>query len=84
MAEESDVLANGSVLEHRIVVDPSGKLAGRGAYLCRNRACWEKTLASDTTLSRALRMSISDDDRAVLLTFLERELKDDSGRAAER
>ena len=65
------------------MVDPSGKLAGRGAYLCRDLDCWEKALALDNILSRALRATISDDDRAVLLACMERELKGESGRAAE-
>jgi predicted RNA-binding protein YlxR (DUF448 family) len=25
-----------------VQVDASGKMAGRGAYLCRNKACWEQ------------------------------------------
>jgi uncharacterized protein len=28
-----------------VVVDPTGKQGGRGAYLCHNRACWEQALA---------------------------------------
>ena len=27
-----------------VVLDPSGKLAGRGAYLHERRACWEQSL----------------------------------------
>jgi predicted RNA-binding protein YlxR (DUF448 family) len=27
-----------------VQVDPAGKLAGRGAYVCHKSACWEKAL----------------------------------------
>jgi predicted RNA-binding protein YlxR (DUF448 family) len=31
--------------EGDIEVDETGKKSGRGAYLCRNKACWEIALA---------------------------------------
>ena len=37
----------------QVVVDASGKRAGRGAYLCRQPACWEKA-AKGKQLERAL------------------------------
>lgn len=43
-------------------VDPSGKMAGRGAYLCENPTCWDKAAQSEV-LNRALRMTITDEDR---------------------
>ncbi|HMO59626.1 MAG TPA: YlxR family protein [Roseiflexaceae bacterium] len=39
----------------RVAVDPSGKRAGRGAYLCREPACWEQALRRQA-LERALRV----------------------------
>ena len=30
--------------EGRVTVDPTGKQAGRGAYLCHDPACWEQAL----------------------------------------
>ncbi len=40
-----------------VAVEASGeRLAGRGAYLCRERACWERALQG-ATISKALRMS---------------------------
>lgn len=57
---------------HRIVrspegvrYDPTGKLAGRGAYLCDDAACWHKALSTGT-LARALKTTISADERAAL------------------
>jgi hypothetical protein len=39
-------------------VDPSGKTAGRGAYLHERRACWEQALASGA-LAHALKLELS-------------------------
>lgn len=69
--------------EQGLVVDSSGKQAGRGAYLCRDRACWEKALASKDVLSRALRQTVSDQDKAALLVYLEQDLVEEPGRAAK-
>ncbi len=41
-----------------IEIDASGKMEGRGTYLCRDRACWEKALKGKQ-LERALKSSIS-------------------------
>lgn len=43
-------------------VDPTGKLEGRGAYLCEQVTCWERAITG-SALSRALRMTLTDDDR---------------------
>ncbi len=42
----------------RVEVDESGKRNGRGAYLCRQRRCWERALKRGS-LARALRTSIT-------------------------
>lgn len=49
-------------------VDEKGKEAGRGAYLCRNRLCWERALAGER-LDRALKASISAEDRERLVEY---------------
>ncbi len=46
-------------------IDPKGKAAGRGAYLCANAACWEKALAKGH-LERALRTKLRANERAEL------------------
>lgn len=77
--ERGDGRAGASLPDHKIAVDSSGKQAGRGAYLCRDSACWKKALSSNRVLPRALRTSVSEDDRAALLAFLERELAEPGG-----
>jgi hypothetical protein len=54
--------------EQRVVVDPSGKARGRGAYLCPRPACWEKALKGGT-IGYALRMTPARDDLEALRAF---------------
>jgi len=49
-------------------VDPTGKLAGRGAYLHDRRSCWEAGLKG--ALARALRVELSAADQARLSEFM--------------
>ena len=49
----------------RLRVDESGKLNGRGAYLCENADCW-LTAAGRPALGKALRRELSEDDREYL------------------
>jgi predicted RNA-binding protein YlxR (DUF448 family) len=41
---------------NHIEADPTGKKAGRGAYLCRQRECWEAALENRRHLEQALRL----------------------------
>lgn len=41
----------------RVGFDPTGKRAGRGAYLCHNPACWDQVLKR-SGLARALRIEV--------------------------
>jgi predicted RNA-binding protein YlxR (DUF448 family) len=42
----------------RVAADETGKRNGRGAYLCRQRSCWETALAK-RQLDQALRTTLS-------------------------
>lgn len=64
-----------------VLVDPTGKLSGRGASICGTRACWTKALTG-ALLDRALRAEVSADDRASLSAFLE-TLPEDGEAAAD-
>ena len=55
-------------VDGRVVIDPTGKLAGRGAYLCKAGACWEAGLRRQA-LEHALKTSVSPEDRAALVAF---------------
>ena len=52
-----------------VVIDPSGKLPGRGAYLHDQKSCWVKALKG--SLAHALRTTIQEQDLAALRTFME-------------
>jgi uncharacterized protein len=49
-------------------VDPTGKLAGRGAYLHDKRSCWERGLKG--ALAQALRTEVTVEERESLLAFM--------------
>lgn len=55
-------------LEDRVEVDLTGKKNGRGAYLCRQRSCWDLALKRDA-IARALKTTLSPEDRAALSAF---------------
>ncbi len=50
-----------------VLVDPTGKLAGRGAYLHNRRSCWEKGLKGQ--LAHALKITLTTDDTERLRQF---------------
>ena len=52
-----------------VQVDPTGKVAGRGAYLHNRRSCWEKGLKGP--LEHALRASFTADDTQRLRQFMQ-------------
>jgi predicted RNA-binding protein YlxR (DUF448 family) len=49
-----------------VEVDVTAKMAGRGAYLCRDRACWEKALKG-AGLEKALRCNLTRENRERLM-----------------
>ena len=51
-----------------VQVDPTSKLAGRGAYLHDRRECWERSLKG--SLAHALKTTLTADERAVLEDFM--------------
>lgn len=51
-----------------VQVDPTGKLAGRGAYLHNRRSCWEKGLKE--LLAHALRTALTTEDIQRLRQFM--------------
>ena len=51
-----------------VQIDPTGKLAGRGAYLHDRRECWERGLKG--ALGHALKTTLTQADRARLEDFM--------------
>jgi len=57
--------------EGGVEVDATGRAAGRGAYLCRRRQCWQEALKRDA-LARALRVKLGEADKDKLKAFAEK------------
>ena len=51
-----------------VQVDPTGKQAGRGAYLHDQKSCWE--LALKGALSAALKVELSEAEKLYLIAFM--------------
>jgi predicted RNA-binding protein YlxR (DUF448 family) len=51
-----------------VEIDPSGKRAGRGAYLCQQKNCWELALKRQS-LDRALKTVMTDASREMLSAY---------------
>jgi len=51
-----------------VQIDPTGKMAGRGAYLHNLRSCWERGLRG--ALASALKIELTIEERERLTAFL--------------
>ena len=58
-------------------VDPTGKLAGRGAYLHDRRECWIRGLRG--ALANALKAELTAEDRGQLESFMITLPQDEAG-----
>lgn len=57
-----------------VVIDRTGKMNGRGAYLCTRRSCWERA-ADGPALAQALRTELSSDVRATLREYADHHFR---------
>ncbi len=57
--------------EHHVEADTTGKKSGRGAYLCRQRECWETVLENRHRLEQSLKLEtpMSNEDLVHLRQF---------------
>jgi uncharacterized protein len=51
-----------------ILIDRTGKAAGRGAYLHDSRSCWERAIKG--SLAHALKTDLNEHDREALQSFM--------------
>ena len=68
-----------------IAVDPTGKAAGRGAYLHNRQSCWERGLKG--SLAHALKVDLTEQDFEIFTAFmrtLPEESADDIGPVSEQ
>lgn len=67
--EKRDLIRIVRIPEGKVIVDPTGKANGRGAYLCRNAECINKGVQKGR-VTRALKVTLSADELALLQTEL--------------
>ena len=60
--------------EGKVAVDPTGKTAGRGGYLCGSAECWQKGIYRGG-LERGLKASLSAQEQKLLLDFYQEQVK---------
>jgi predicted RNA-binding protein YlxR (DUF448 family) len=78
-----EVLAKRSLVRivrtpHGVVIDSTGKLAGRGAYLHDKRSCWEQGL--NGSLAHALKTELAEENNEDLLAYMETLQQGGSGQ----
>ncbi|MDY7041180.1 MAG: YlxR family protein [Chloroflexota bacterium] len=64
-------------LAEGIEIDERGKKSGRGAYLCRRQACWNKGMERGR-IEHALKTSLTAKEQAMLQAYAESLPADDS------
>jgi len=57
------------------MVDPSGKMPGRGAYLHNSRSCWEAGIKS--SLGQSLKTELTTEDLERLITYMNSLVEDE-------
>ena len=65
MRAKKDLMRIVRTAEGELRLDPTGKLNGRGAYLCRDAACLNKAVKT-RALERALEAPLSEETKAAL------------------
>lgn len=53
-------------LDSGVIIDPTGKRSGRGAYLCDQPACWEKAIRHAGILNQALNAQVTEAELAAI------------------
>jgi predicted RNA-binding protein YlxR (DUF448 family) len=51
-----------------VVIDPTGKIAGRGAYLHHQRSCWERGMKG--ALASALKVELTPEEHERLMDYI--------------
>jgi predicted RNA-binding protein YlxR (DUF448 family) len=55
-----------SSVESGVVIDPTGKRGGRGAYLCDQAECWDKAIQRPGILNQALNAQLTEEEVAAI------------------
>lgn len=74
--DKSDLLRVVMTPDGEVVYDPTGKLAGRGAYLCRNEECITQELKKAARLSKGLNKPLTEEEIKALAKSLMESIKE--------
>lgn len=74
--EKKDLLRVVVTPEGDVVYDPSGKMAGRGAYLCHNEECITQELKKAAKLSKGLKKPLTEEEIKALAQSLLGSIKE--------
>lgn len=64
----ADPPIEGAPSESRVLVDPTGKRNGRGAYLCSQPACWDKAIHGQV-LNKAWKVTLTSAEKQVIAAY---------------
>ena len=77
-ADKKDLMRVVVLQDGDIAYDPSGRLPGRGSYLCRKRECIMAELKAQR-LQKGLRHKIDDDDLKAMAEELLKQCEEEEG-----
>ena len=75
--DKSDLLRVVVTPDGDVAYDPTGKLAGRGAYLCRNEECITDELKKAAKLSKGLKKPLTEEEIKELAKSLLESIKEE-------
>ena len=75
--DKSDLLRVVVTPDGDVADDPTGKLAGRGAYLCRNEECITAELKKAAKLSKGLKKPLTEEEIKELAKSLLESIKEE-------
>lgn len=75
--DKKDLLRIVVTPEGEVRYDPTGKLSGRGAYLCPNEACITAELKKAAKLSKGLKKPLTEEEIKELAKSLLESIKED-------
>ena len=52
-----------------VVVDLTGKMNGRGAYICDQPACWDKLIENGQLLNQTLKTTVTEAELKAIAAF---------------
>ena len=75
--DKSDLLRVVVTPDGEVAYDPTGKLAGRGVYLCRNEECITAELKKAAKLSKGLKKPLTEEEIKELAKSLLESIKEE-------